>query len=93
MITADAQSTAKTTPGTRYLLGINNVSGSTVNPTYSGAAVGINIVPENSTTSFTVATTTFKWITFYAVSTGIEINSTDGGVSWILVKTVDPSIP
>ncbi len=84
MITADVQSTALTSPGQRYLLAINNASGSTVTATYTGAAAGIPIVPENSTTSFSVAATAFKWITFYAVSEGVDLGTSDGGVSWIL---------
>ncbi len=85
MISADVQSTAATTPGKRYLLGINNVSGSAVNPAFTGSVGTVAVVPENSTTAFTVASTAFKWITFYAVSEGVDIGTTDAGVSWALI--------
>ena len=85
MLTADVQSSAATTPGQRYLLGISNGTGNSIAPTITGTFGVAGLFPENSATGFTVPATDTRWITFHAIGTALLLNTSAFPVYWILL--------
>jgi hypothetical protein len=89
MTSASVQSTAKTIPGTRYVLGIINLSGLATVPqvtyaTPSGQA-SAPLTAENSTAGITWDGSEFKHVTFTAWGDGINVNSSSDFFLWKLV--------
>lgn len=91
MISAATQSTADLTPGRRYVLALVNGSAGTVGPIWTDTtgSVGVPVVPENSTTAFTVAAGATKWLEFVAWTNGLILDSADPAIYW----TVTPVLP
>lgn len=86
MTQASVSSTATLSPGTRYVLAIANGSAGTVSPTFTGNFGTAGVVPENSTSAFTVAAGATKWIEFVAFTTGLSINDTTSTIYWLLTE-------
>ena len=84
MIQASVQSTATLTLGKRYLLAIVNGSAGTITPTIADTFGTAGLFPENSTTAYSVATGVTKWITFFAFTSGLQLNDTSSTVYWLL---------
>lgn len=85
MISAAEQSTVTDlVPSRRYLLGIVNGTAGTVSPTFSDMFGTAAVVPENSTTPFTVAAGATKWLEFIAFTTSLTLNDPDALIYWTL---------
>jgi hypothetical protein len=88
MISAATQSTAKTIPGKRYVLGIINLTQTVTVPdvlysTPSGQ-LATPLTGENTTDAHTWAESEIKYITFTAWGDGIRVNSASDFFLWRL---------